>query len=416
MPNPSPAPSRPAPGGLGPALLAALSLLSAAAPLGTDMYLPALVAMAGDLGTTASAVQLTLTTFMAGMAVGQLLAGPVSDAVGRRGMLVGSSVAFLATSVACALAPSVGVLVAMRLLQGLAGGAGTVVARAVIPDVVHGRAAAKAYSLMMAINGIAPIVGPVIGGLIIPVAGWRGIFWTLALVNVAMILVSLFVVPETLPADRRSPGAVRGLLPGIAGALRVPRFVPLMLAFAVGFAVMFAYISGSPFVLQDQLGLSPQAYSLAFGFNGVLVVALSAVNAKLVDRIPAGRLLVAGLATALAASVGLLVNGLAGPTLAATLPLMAVAVASMGLVMGNATSLALEQVGARGAGVGAASGLLGFLQFTCAAAVSPLVGLGSNAALSMGVTMTVAGVFAVACALAGVRGGGAPSRRRVTLD
>lgn len=414
-------PSHPA-GGIGPGLLSALALLSAAAPLGTDMYLPGLVAMAGDLGATASTIQLTLTTFMAGLAIGQLLAGPISDAVGRRRMLIGSSMAFLVSSVACALAPTAGALVALRLLQGLAGGAGVVVGRAVIPDLVHGAAAARAYSLMMAINGIAPVVGPVLGGFLIPVTGWRGVFWTLALVNGVMIAASVLVVPESLPPSRRSSGAVRGLLPGIARVLRVPGFVPLLLAFAIGFSVMFAYISGSPFVLQDQLGLSPRTYSLVFGFNGLLIVAMSAINARLVGRIGARALLVAGLAAALLASAGLLAGALVGPSLTVTLPLMAVAVASMGLILGNATTLALDRVSDAGAGVGAASGLLGFLQFTCAAIVSPLVGLGSSASLSMAVTMTGAGVVALACALAGLRGshggggvGRGLRRRRVTL-
>lgn len=400
---------------MGPALLASLALMSAAAPLGTDMYLPGLVDIARELNTTASSVQLTLTTFMAGMAVGQLLAGPVSDALGRKVNLIASSIAFLLTSIGCAVAPNIGVLIAMRLLQGLAGGAGVVVARSVIPDLMRGRAAAKAFSLMMSINGLAPIVGPIIGGFLIPIAGWRGVFWVLAGLNVAMILVSLFVVPESLPPARRTQGALKGLLPGIARVLRVPRFILLQFAFAVGFCVMFSYISASPFVLQEQLGLSAQAYSLAFGLNAALMVTVSTLNVKFVDKLPPHRLLVIGLATATAAGVGIVLDGAFGPTLWATLPLLMIGIGSMGLVMGNATTTAIDQVGRHGAGAGAASGLLGFTQFVLAAVISPLMGLGPNAALTMGIGMTACGIIALTCALIAGRGLVVPDDH-VTLD
>ena len=177
------------------AVLTSLALLSAAGPLGTDMYLPTFIDIAKDLSTTASSVQLTLSAFMIGLAVGQLFAGPISDGVGRRRPLVIGSLLFFLFSAGCALTPSIGLLIAFRLLQGIAGGTTVVVARSVIPDVAHGRAAASAFSALMAIQGLAPAIAPLLGGFLSPIIGWRGIFWVIAAFNVIMVVVSRFVVP-----------------------------------------------------------------------------------------------------------------------------------------------------------------------------------------------------------------------------
>jgi len=218
------------------AVLTSLALLSTAGPLGTDIYLPTFIDIAKGLSTTASSVQLTLSAFMIGLVVGQLFAGPVSDGVGRRHPLVIGSLLFFLFSAGCMLTPSIGLLIAFRLLQGIAGGTTVVVARSVIPDVAHGRAAASAFSALMAIQDLAPAMAPLLGGFLSPIIGWRGIFWVIAVFNVIMVVVSRFVVLESLPADRRTPGTIRKLLPTIFRCFGRPAFIGYCFAFAVGFA------------------------------------------------------------------------------------------------------------------------------------------------------------------------------------
>jgi DHA1 family bicyclomycin/chloramphenicol resistance-like MFS transporter len=186
-----------------------LALLTAIAPLATDMYLPALPTMVGDLGSSASGVQLTLTTFLVGLALGQLVIGPLSDQFGRRGLLIVGTVVCALAGVACAFAPSAGFLVAARFVQGFSGAAGIVLSRAVIADRASGERAARLFSLMMVISGVAPVVAPLLGGSLVGAVGWRGIFWILAGVAVVMVVGVLSAVPESLPVERRQRGAWR---------------------------------------------------------------------------------------------------------------------------------------------------------------------------------------------------------------
>lgn len=373
--------------------LTALALLSSAGALSTDMYLPTFPNIGSELSTSASLVQLTLTAFMVGMALGQLLSGSLSDGLGRKGLMVGSTIIFFASSVGCAIAPNIGVFVALRFLQGLAGGTGAVLARAVIPDVARGADAARAFSLLMAIQGFAPVLAPILGGVFSPLVGWRGIFWILAGFNVAMIIVSVFIVPESLPKDRRNANAIRSLFPAIWRCLRRREFFGYLLAFAAGFGVMFSYIAASPYVYQGQLGMSTRVYGFAFAANAIGITVMATVSAKLAGRADPRNLLIGGLVTIAAASVGLLFNGLFGPYLWATLPLLFIAVGSMGLILGNATALGTATV--RDIGVGAGAGAMGFAQFLTAGIVAPLVGLGTNSALSMSIGMVTCATIAL---------------------
>ncbi|MEJ4112838.1 multidrug effflux MFS transporter [Corynebacterium kroppenstedtii] len=375
------------------AMLSSLAFLSSAGPLGTDMYLPTFISIARDLSTSASLVQLTLSAFMVGLAVGQLVAGPVSDGVGRRRPLVVGSVLFVVFSVGCALAPSIGVLIVCRLLQGVAGGSTVVVARSVIPDVARGSAAAAAFSTLMAIQGLAPAIAPLLGGVLSPVVGWRGIFWVIALFNVVMVVLSVCVVPESLPAMRRTPGAVRHLVPTIGRCFRRREFIGYCVAFAVGFGVFFSYLAASPFVLQDQLGLPPQVYSLTFACNSLAIAGMAALNGRLVSRYAVRSVLVCGLVLFVVTSALLVVVAVVGPWLWPTLVCLFVMTAATGLLLGNATALGVEAV--RDIGAGAGSGAMGALQFLAAGIVSPLVGLGSNPMLSMSVCMVVCSLIAM---------------------
>ncbi|WCC79400.1 multidrug effflux MFS transporter [Cutibacterium equinum] len=358
------------------------------------MYLPTFVQMTHDLATNSATVQLTLTSFMAGIAVGQLFVGPLSDARGRRPVLVAGAAVFLVTSVAAMLATSIWVLIVIRLLMGAAGGTGAVCSRAVISDLETGAAAARAFSIMMAIQGLAPIIAPILGGLLGPRIGWRGIFAVIAGFNLLMLLAALFVVPESLPQEKRSNAGLAALWRGVATACRRRVFVGYTLVLAIGFGVLFAYISASPYVLQQQLGLSSKLYALAFAINSMMIALASLVNVRLIRRFHPRNILRTTLGMMCVTTTALVLNGLFGPWLWLTLPMLAVTVFGVGLIFGNATALGTGEVGDV---AGAGSGVMGAIQFLVGGLVSPLVGLGSSAALSMGVVMCACAVLALAC-------------------
>jgi DHA1 family bicyclomycin/chloramphenicol resistance-like MFS transporter len=366
-----------------------LALLTAVAPLATDMYLPALPEVAAQLGSSASAIQLTLTAFLVGLAAGQLVIGPLSDGWGRRRLLLAGTVLCLVASVACAVAPTTGVLVVARFLQGFGGAAGVVLSRAVITDRTTGDRAVRLFSVMMAINGIAPVVAPLLGSSLLGVVGWRGIFLALALLALLMALGAAGAVPETLPAERRVRGGLRRTGRDVRSAFGRRRYLGYTLAFALAFATMFAYISGSPFVLQETLGLSTGWYALAFGVNAAGLTVASLVGGRLVGRVGARRLLAVGVAALLVLAVAYLVVVLAGAPRWPALVVLFLAVTSLGLVLGNGAALASAEVRDI---AGTGSALLGALQFGLGAVVSPLVG---SSPLVMAVVMVVASGLAV---------------------
>lgn len=399
MPASPAAPARP----VGGALIAVLALLTAVAPLATDMYLPAFPDMAADLGTTAAGVQLTLTAFLAGLGLGQLVIGPLSDATGRRPPLLVGSLVCLVACAACALAPTVELLAAARFAQGLGGAAGVVLARAVISDRARGAAAARLLGVTMIISIIAPVVAPVSGGAVIAGFGWRGVFWALAVLTLLMFLGALVCAEESLPGPARTRGGLRATAAGAREALTNRHYVGYLLTFCFAFAALFAYISASPFVMQDVMGLSTTAYSLLFGLNALVIVATSSVAAVLAGRVAYRAMVVVGLAAAALASAGLVVSVLNGVPVVATLVLFAVFQGSLGFVFSNATTLALQETGGH---AGTGSAFLGFLQFTLAAVVSPLVGLrGEGTAAPMAMTMLASVVLAVLAFALLTRGG-----------
>lgn len=366
-----------------------LALLTSIAPLATDMYLPALPRVVDDLGTTPSGVQLTLTAFLVGLAIGQLVIGPLSDARGRRPLLiVGASVCALA-GVAVALAPNIGFMVGARFVQGFAGAAGIVLARAVIVDRTSGRRTAQLFTLMMAINGVAPVVAPLIGSGLVDPIGWRGIFVVLAGLAVLMVVGVLFAVPESLPVERRRPGGLRRTATDIGSVLRRGPYLAWTLVLGLSFSTMFAYISGSSFVLQDVLGLSTAGYAAAFAANAGGLVLTSLLGARW-DVDPRLKTTI-GVAILVTAAAALLAVTLLGAPTWPVLALLFLAVSSLGLIMGNATALATDHV-RDVAGTGSA--LLGALQFGLGAAVSPLVG--SSAVAMAAVMLTASGLAVVA--------------------
>ncbi|MER7465216.1 multidrug effflux MFS transporter [Streptomyces sp. NPDC097981] len=373
--------------------------LSALPPLSMDMYLPALPQVTGALDSPAATIQLTLTACLAGMALGQLVIGPMSDKWGRRRpLLTGMAVYVLATAI-CALAPTAELLIGFRLLQGLAGSAAIVIARAVVRDLYDGVEMARFFSTLMLISGTAPIIAPLIGGQILRFADWRGVFVVLTGVGAVLTLVVWRSLGETLPPEQRQTGGVGSALRTMRGLLADRVFAGYTLAGGFAFATLFSYISASPFVVQKIYGASPQAFSLLFGLNSVGLIAAGQVNGKLlVGRVRLDKVLAGGIAVITAASVALLlmscgVFGEVGlvPIAAALFVLMS----AMGLVLPNTNALALMRTPHA---AGSASALLGTSSFLVGAIASPLVGIaGEDTAVPMAVVQLVCSLLAAGC-------------------
>ncbi|WNB84974.1 multidrug effflux MFS transporter [Cellulomonas sp. ATA003] len=373
-------------------MLGAMTALPAVA---TDIYLPSLPEVAQDFGTTATAVQLTMTATLIGGAFGQLVVGPLSDKYGRRlPVLVGLTL-HVVTSLLCAIAPGIGSLIALRALQGFFNASATVVAMAVIRDRFVGADASRLISRLMLVIGVAPLFAPSLGGLIAGQWGWRAVFVALALFGVALWLLVFLRLPETLPAERRRTGGLRSALGGYRALLRDGHFVALAVLPGLAMAVLFAYVVGSPFVLREQYGLSAQMFALLFAVNGIGLVAGAQVNAYLVQRVAPIRILrvalpaVAVLALVLLVVVVTDLGGLAG-----VLVVLFVLLSLINLIAPNASALALSRHGER---AGTAAAFIGSLQAGVAGAVSPLVGvLGGDA---RGMSLVMAGSAAAAVAV-----------------
>lgn len=354
-----------------------LGTLSALAALSLDMYVPGLPALAADLHTTASAAQLTLTACLIGLALGQLLAGPLSDARGRRRPVLTGMALYTAASLLCALAPSIWLLVPLRLVQGAAGGTAMVVATAAVRDRGQdGAASARLFAALMVVNGLAPILAPVAGGQLLHVTDWRGVFLVLGCIGAVLLGASAFWFGESLPPERRRRGlGPRALLPVYRGVLRDRVFLGCLLGNGLALGGMFGYISGSPFVLQDVHGLTPAQYSLVFASNGAGIVLGSQLSRVLAGRFGARALMLAGLCGTAAGGAGVWAAAVAGAGLPVLLPLLFLNVACLGLVLPNAGALGLA---AHGDAAGAAASLLGPTPYILGALASPLVGLGGR--------------------------------------
>ncbi|HET8672382.1 MAG TPA: Bcr/CflA family multidrug efflux MFS transporter [Thermoleophilaceae bacterium] len=380
------------------AFVVVLGSLSAFGPISIDMYLPGLPAMAKGFDASASAAQLTLTACLVGLAVGQLLAGPLSDRLGRRPPLLLGIAAYSASSLLCALAPSVEVLTVLRLVQGLTGAAGIVISRAVVRDLYSGRAAASFFSVLMLVNGLAPILAPVIGGQLLKVTSWRGVFVTLAAIGAAMLLSTAAVLRETLPPERRTAHGLRQTL-GRMGALGRDRvFMGYALAAGLAVGAMFCYIAGSPFVLEDIYGISPQLFSAVFAVNACGIVAASQLGRRLLRSVSPRALLYGGLAASAGGGVALLCAvAIGGLGVWSVLVPLFVVVSAVGIVMPNATALAMQDHPEM---AGSASALVGMLQFVVGALLAPLVGVaGRETALPMALLMASLGVGGLAAML-----------------
>ncbi|MGY5883827.1 multidrug effflux MFS transporter [Modestobacter lacusdianchii] len=359
-----------------------LGAFVALGPLTIDMYLPALPTITTELETTSAAVQLTLTGTLIGLALGQLVLGPLSDRFGRRRPLLAGTAVHVVASLLVLLAPNIAVLGALRVLQGVGTAAGAVIAIAVVRDLFDGRAAATMLSRLFLVLGAAPVLAPTIGGEVLRFTSWRGVFVILALYGLALLAVGFFLIRETLPPERRSTDGVAGTLRGYRSLFGDRAYVGLVLVAGLTMAGLFAYVSGSSFVYQDQFGLDEQQFGLLFGAGAFWLIAATQLNPVLLRRFSPAQVLVAGTVAGTLSGLALLLLAATdtGGLFAVAIPLWAVLFAC-GLALPNAPALALSR---HGESAGTAAALLGAVQFGVGAAVSPLVGLLGNDAVAMG--------------------------------
>ncbi|WP_377267790.1 multidrug effflux MFS transporter [Peterkaempfera sp. SMS 1(5)a] len=379
---------------VGRALAITLGLLTVFGPISMDLYLPVLPALTDDLHTATSTAQLTVTACLLGLAFGQVVAGPISDRFGRRRPLLAGTLAYVLTSVLCALAPTIATLIAARIVQGLAGAVGIVIAQAAGRDLYSGGRLMRYYGRLTVIAGLAAVIGPVLGGQLASLTDWRGFFVVLAAIGVVIVAACLPVFRETLPASARTSGGLAQagrdfrLLLGdrvLLGAVLVTGLVN---------ASLFAYLSGATYVLQGIYGLSPQGYAFAFGLNSLGFMLFGFSAGRLAERWSERGTLVTGLAMCLGGAGGLLT------TAVLHLPLTAVVLSLFTMVGGVAvttpptTSLALANYPTL---AGTASSLLGLARFALGGLAAPLVGLGSaHTALPLGLVAVTATVLAAA--------------------
>jgi len=373
-----------------------LGIFIALGPLTIDTYLPALPALTREMSASASAAQLTVTGVLIGLGLGQLVVGPLSDSYGRRRpFLIGVAVHVVA-SLLCAVAPTMLTLDVLRLIQGVGAAAASVVAMAVVRDLFSGSAAASVISRLVMVMGLAPVVAPSLGGLVLEFGSWRLVFVVLA--GLATLIAGLAVVAlkETLPVARRTPVGVRAALRGYAELVRDPALIGFMVVAGLTMAAVFAYVSGASFVMQEGFGVSERTFGVLFGLGAVGLIAASQGNVLLLRRFEPGAILSTALLGGAGAGLALIVTAVTGfgGLLGILIPLWVV-LAMVALSGPNATALALARHGQR---AGAASALLGASQFGIGALIAPLAGLG-QAGSAIPMALVIAGSLLAAAVL-----------------
>ncbi|MFS0911585.1 multidrug effflux MFS transporter [Microbacterium sp. 179-I 3D2 NHS] len=396
-------PARPRMGTLRAMLV--LGMLEAFGPLSMDLYLPQLPQLAASLGTSEALGQATMSACMIGLGLGQLAAGPLSDRFGRRWPLMIGVAAFAVLSVLCAVAPSIEVLLLTRFLQGLAGSAGIVVCLAVARDQFEGAELSRMLSLLFLVSGTAPIIAPVVGGQLARVMDWRGIFWVLGVIGVGLFLVVVLALPETLTPENRHGGGLRVLGGHAAAVVQDRLFVAVLCAAAGGGIAFFTYLSMSSFVLQEEFGLSPQSFSLAFAGGALASIAGSQASRLVVRRWGPLRVYLGGISATLVATLVFLVLALSGTGVSGVVVALVAFMLCAGIGGPNGQTLALAHHGVR---AGTASALLGMSTYFLGSLLAPIAaGIGGTTALTMAITMTAAAAVAAIAAWAFVRGAAA---------
>jgi len=374
-----------------------LGALSAFGPLAIDFYLPAFPAMALAFGTDEQHVQLTLAAYFLGLSIGQLVYGPIADRFGRRVPLLSGVVLFTLASLACAFAPNLEWLMGARFIQALGGCAGMVISRAIVSDKCDAVGSAKVFSQLMLVMGLAPILAPMLGGLLVNTTGWQSIFLVLTGFSALAALAVALGLPESMPAHLpRQP--LSGALRQYGRLLMAPVFLGHALTGGIAIAGMFAYIAGSPFVFIKLYGVPPEHFGWLFGTNAAGFILVAQVNARLLAKRGPAFLLVRAVWVYLAAGLALLaVSSLHTEHLWPLLIPLFICIASLGCILPNASACAMNGQGAR---AGSASALLGCLQFSVAAGAAALVGiLYDGTAVPMAMVISLCGILVVSAAM-----------------
>jgi DHA1 family bicyclomycin/chloramphenicol resistance-like MFS transporter len=374
-----------------------LLVLTVFGPISMDLYLPALPSLTIELDATTSLAQLTITACLIGLAAGQLIAGPLSDRFGRRAPALVGVAAYVIVSALCAASPTVELFIGARLVQGLAGGVGIVIAQAAGRDVYDGSRLIRFYGRLTVVGGFAAIVGPLLGGALTAVLDWRGLFIVLALIGAAILLWVAIGFPDTLRPEARTAAGFAVIARDMRLLLSDRRFIGAIIAQGFVYAALFAYLAGATYVLQGVYGLSPQQYALAFGVNSAGFMVFGYLAGRSSERWSIVGTLVVGLTVAGVGGIGLLIAGLTQVPLLAVLVSLFLLAAGTALTSPPSTTIALTgypQI------AGTASSLLGAARFAFGGIAAPIVGVaGSLSILPLGLVTTVAIALAAVTAL-----------------
>ena len=371
-----------------------LGLLTAITPLATDLYLPALPIMPGELNTTASNIQMTIGVMTFGVALGQLFGGPISDTMGRKMPLIVGNLLCVISSIICAYAPSIEILLLGRFLQGLTGSVGVVISKAIARDFASGQELTKLFALLMMVNGLAPVIAPLVGGQLLLFTTWRVIFIILAAFS-AILLVGSLLFRESLPKEKRVTGGVGVAVKNYITLIKDKPFLGQTLIQLFAFGGFFAYISGSSFVYQNIFGLSAQEFSYLFGINSCGIVLASAISSRVSNVITAKQLLTFSLWQLTIGSLLFLVSMIFDWSLIPVTTILFFTVCTVSLFGSASFSMAMTKYGKM---AGSASAILGFASMFAAGIVSPLVGIGGgHTGVPMGITMLVCAVLSLLC-------------------
>ncbi len=359
-----------------------LGLLCAIGPLCTDFYLPALPEITDQLSATGTQTQLSLTAALIGLGLGQLFFGPLSDRIGRRKPLAISLLLFIFSSAMCAITHDIHMLIVWRFVQGFAGAGGSVLSRSIARDRYQGTQLTQFFALLMTVNGIAPVLSPVLGGYIITAFDWRILFWTMAGIGAVLLLLSLVVLHETLPPKSANTTQQSKGTP----VLKNRRFMRYCLIQAFMMAGLFSYIGSSSFVIQSEYGMSAMQFSLLFGLNGIGLIIAALIFSRLARRIPAETLLRRGLLLAVFCALVTLLLAWQQHAVLALVGLFF----TVSFMSGISTVSGAEAMNAvDSAQSGTASALMGTLMFVCGGIAAPLAGLGGETMLKMSLAMAI---------------------------
>lgn len=373
-----------------------LAMFSGLGPFTFDMYLPSFPQMMRFFGTNASTIQVSLTACLLGLALGQITMGALSDIYGRRRPLIVAMVIYCLASIGCAIAPHIGIFIALRFIQGFSVSAGTI-SSAIARDSYHGTELTKFFSLISVMSSVAPLIAPLAGSAVISVTRWQGVFSLLGALGFILSITTAWRLKESLPVEKRIRSNASEMFGNFRALIRDRVFMGYVLAQGFMLGGVFAYVAGTPFVYQKMYGVSPQVFSMLFAVNGIVLITASQVVRKLAGRVSEHRILHFGLGLSLVATVTVLVVVLThGPLFALVIPLVCY-VASMGTIGPVSFTLAMES---QGHIAGSASALLGVIPFLLGCISSPLVGIaGEYSALPLGMILLLASLLSISCYL-----------------